>query len=255
MIVKQIILANPTHKRGFREDIKDFLKVAEFFYDTIQGEGINIGHPAIFLRLQGCTQNCIWCDTKEVWRFGNPYTYREIIDLLIGSGAVSRLKDGHHFVITGGSPLLQQDRLISFLTEFIIQFGFIPYIEIENECTIMPNQRLIDLVSCWNNSPKLSSSQNPFELRYRPQILRTLSSLQNSWFKFVVSSEADWEEIENGFISPGLIKKNQIILMPLGATKKELEMNRTIVVDIAIENGVRYASREHIILWDKKTGI
>src|SRR6267143_81499 len=41
-------------------------RIAETFY-SIQGEGATAGLPAIFVRLQGCTVGCAWCDTKYSW--------------------------------------------------------------------------------------------------------------------------------------------------------------------------------------------
>lgn len=41
-------------------------KVNEVF-ETIQGEGVYTGVPAVFLRLQGCGVGCAWCDTKHTW--------------------------------------------------------------------------------------------------------------------------------------------------------------------------------------------
>lgn len=43
--------------------------------------------------------------------------------------------------------------------------------------------------------------------------------------------------------------------MPLGATRAELELSRQIAFEMAVENGVRYATREHIVLFDRKTGV
>ena len=40
------------------------LPVAEDFY-SVQGEGLNAGVPAYFIRLAGCDVRCPWCDTKE----------------------------------------------------------------------------------------------------------------------------------------------------------------------------------------------
>lgn len=251
---KILIEGNPNFKRTVPEG-EQFLNIAEYFCDTIQGEGIHIGHPAAFLRVQHCSQSCTWCDTKEVWRFGNPYTFDELFDLMDQADLPNKLFAGQHLVLTGGSPVLAQDSLINFLKSFEVIYGFFPYIEIENEGTIMPKNELIDLVDCWNNSPKLQNSYNPRDFRYQPQILRKLSSLSNSWFKFVVSCEEDWKEIETDFINPGLILKEQVILMPLGATREELFSNRQIVVDIAVRENVKYSTREHIVLWDKKVGV
>lgn len=254
-MVKQIITANPIEKKEFQKDGNNFLRIAEFFYDTIQGEGINIGQPAAFLRMQNCTLSCVWCDTKEVWRYGNPYTFDELFELIDQSNLISKLLTGQHLILTGGSPMLQQDNLYLFITSFMKRYGFKPYIEVENECTRMPNPSTISIIDCWNNSPKLISSGNPFELRYKPDILKAISNLPNAWFKFVVTNDDDWLEIEIGFLGPGLIKKEQVILMPQGATREELERNRPIVIELAIENGVRYSTREHIVVWDKRTGI
>lgn len=41
-------------------------KVNELF-QTIQGEGVYTGVPAVFVRLQGCDVGCAWCDTKNTW--------------------------------------------------------------------------------------------------------------------------------------------------------------------------------------------
>ena len=134
------------------------------------------------------------------------------------------------------------------------KYDFLPYTEVENECTIMPNG-LEDLIDCWNNSPKLSNSGNPECLRYQPEILKALSAMGNAWFKFVIKNNEDWREIEQDFLNTGFIQRSQIVLMPEGASREDLERNREKVVEIAIRKNVRYSSREQIELWDRKTGM
>ena len=41
-------------------------KINEMF-ETIQGEGVFTGVPAVFVRLQICPVGCSWCDTKQTW--------------------------------------------------------------------------------------------------------------------------------------------------------------------------------------------
>ncbi len=254
-MVKQIIRADPTAKNVFQKQGNDFLRVSEFYYDTIQGEGHYIGFPAAFLRLQGCNLRCCFCDTEEVWKHGNPYSFDELFELINGTMLVRKLKEGQHLVLTGGSPLLQQDRLLRFLLRFFSVYRFIPFIEIENECTIEPESKLFDYVSFWNNSPKLSNSMVPEELRFKPKAIKAVAGLGNSWFKFVISKSDDWNEIVEYFIHSGFIRKEKIILMPEGSTREELENNRMLVLELAVSQGVRYSTREHIILWDKRIGI
>jgi organic radical activating enzyme len=248
-----IIKANPKELR-ITGGPEQFLRVSEFFCDTIQGENF-VGYPAAFLRLQDCTMNCSWCDTRSVWRYGNPYIFDELYNLMDLADLPRKLSDGQHLVLTGGSPLLQQQELVLFIRGFVKRYDFLPHIEIENECTIYPDIALIDLVSTWNNSPKLSNSHNAREVRYRPAILSVLSELRNSWFKFVISSEKDWDEIEEDFLGPRYIKKGQVVLMPVGGSRSELESNRETVVSIAVKHNVRYSTREHVVLWDKMTGV
>jgi len=227
------------------------LRISEFFCDTIQGEGVNIGMPAAFLRLQGCTLNCNYCDTKDIWKFGSDYSFTYLFELMETYHLIPKLRQGVHLVITGGSPLLQQKNLILFFNKFSNKYKFTPYIEIENECIIIPHEELINMVSCWNNSPKLKSSG------MKPQniVVEYMRYLHNSWFKFVVSSQEDWIEIAESYLNTGLINKEQVILMPKGANLAELEKNRQLTVELAIQNGVRYCTREHVVLWDLATGV
>ena len=259
----QIIKAFPERSRIPVPDEKgQVLNVSEFYWGTIQGEGFYIGYPAVFLRLQGCILNCSYCDSTEVWRAGNPYSFDELFQMIEKHNLIPKFKEGTHLVITGGSPLLQQSNLVGFFKEFKRRSnGFLPFIEVENECVITPSPELIYCVSCWNNSPKLSSSGISKKARYRPDIIKKMSRITplswsiDSWFKFVIGEEEDWEEILIDFLDPELIRKNQIILMPLGATRQELYRNQKMVAELAIKHNVKYCSREHIVLWNKNVGV
>ncbi len=247
-----IIRSKPIRKRGIPENETCFLRVSEFFCDTIQGEGIYIGQPAAFLWLQGCTLNCSYCDTTAIWKQGNPYTFSELFHLMEKVNLIDKFKAGQHLVLTGGSPLLQQDKIMPFVESFKRVYGFKPFIEIENECIVDPQIGMVEIVDCWNNSPKLSSSGNPMNT---PSRIKALAGLENSWFKFVIANEWDWYEVKEYYIDTHLIRKKQIILMPLGADLRELQHNRSQVVHIAIKNNVRYISREHVVLWGSQAGV
>lgn len=252
----QIIPFDPKNKYNSEPKEDDrHLHISEFFCDSIQGEGIYTGVPASFLRLSKCVFDCVWCDTKEIFASAVYVTFDDLFARMQNVGLINKLIHGQHLVITGGSPLLQQYRLATFLREFVHRYGFKPFIELENECSMMPMAALVSLVDCWNNSPKLNNSGIPASRRINPSVIETMSGMNNSWFKFVVDSERDWEEIAYTFINTGLINQNQIILMPKGSSREELEANREMVVQMAIEHRVRYSTREHIVLWDKQKGV
>ena len=253
---KQLIQADPnrikstegiTHERS--------LKVSEFFMDTIQGEGVSTGVPAAFLRVKDCTLNCVFCDSVSVWRYGNSYSFDELFSLMEESGLVDQLRSGTHLVLTGGSPLRSQTQLYDFLTEFCLKYNFYPFIEVENEAVLMPSKGMVALVNQWNNSPKTENSGNRSVARYEPEVIKFMSTLKNSWFKFVISEESDWKEILEYYLLPGLIKKEQIILMPEGETRERLALTREMAASVAIREGVRFSDRLHITLWDRKVGV
>jgi organic radical activating enzyme len=225
------------------------LAISEMFADTIQGEGIYAGHPATFIRLQGCTLQCTWCDTLDVWPHGNEYSFDEVIELL--RPFKEKYKFGRqHIILTGGSPLKQVYQLHRFLEQLTITFGFKPFIECENEAVLMPGPLLM-WVDCWNNSPKLSNSGMKERARIKPEVLKVMSDLPNSWFKFVVSGPEDWEEI----LKFPYISKKQIILMPEGVSQTELNASRDEIVEMAVRHGVRFSDRLHVTIWNKKTGV
>jgi len=235
--------------------IKDenYLNVAEMFV-SLQGEGVTCGTPSLFIRLQKCSLRCNICDTDH-GDIGNPYSCYEIFRLLEEYDIINRLKTGRmHMVFTGGSPLIQQKRIIEFIDIFIELYKFKPFIEIENECVIIPLPKLKDIVNVWNNSPKLSFTGNPRNKRYRINVLKTMSWLPNSYFKFVISNDSDWNEIQKDFLDKDLIRKEQIILMPLGINQEELNKNRNKVIEIALRENVRYSDRLHIIVWNDEKG-
>ena len=38
-------------------------------FETLQGEGVHSGVPSFFIRLQGCSVNCFFCDEKPTWKY------------------------------------------------------------------------------------------------------------------------------------------------------------------------------------------
>ncbi|MGL5006514.1 MAG: 7-carboxy-7-deazaguanine synthase QueE [Plesiomonas sp.] len=105
-------------------------------FQTLQGEGVYTGVPAIFVRLQGCPVECSWCDTKHTWALDADKRVAEdqvIVktgdsDLWCSLQASDLLalfnQQGYtakHVVITGGEPCLYD---LSSLTATLESVGY-----------------------------------------------------------------------------------------------------------------------------------
>ncbi|PLW93904.1 MAG: 7-carboxy-7-deazaguanine synthase QueE [Marinilabiliales bacterium] len=78
----------------------EFLPVMEQFY-SIQGEGLNTGKAAFFLRIGGCDVGCSFCDVKESW---NPDIFPPVhVDEIVKN---IQYEKADAVVITGGEPML-----------------------------------------------------------------------------------------------------------------------------------------------------
>lgn len=251
---KTLISSKPVENREARNDGSKIIYVSENFYDTIQGEGVTAGVPSAFLRTMGCTLRCGFCDTTSVWRYGNPYSVNELLDLWKTSGLLDKLYQGQHLVLTGGSPLKQQEGLAELLRKINGESSI--YVEVENEAVLMPNLDFERYVNQWNNSPKLFNSLVAKPERYKPEVLQYMNNLGNSWFKFVIKDiEEDWKEIETDFVNPGYISKEKIILMPEGDSQEKLKREYQKLFGLCCEQGVRFTDRLQITIFDKATGV
>lgn len=83
------------------------MNIHEIFY-SIQGEGKYIGTPAVFVRTQGCSLHCPFCDSAATWPEGGrdkKYSARDILN------DIQRITKNKRpiVVITGGEPTEQPD--------------------------------------------------------------------------------------------------------------------------------------------------
>ncbi len=73
-------------------------------YLATEGEGVRIGIPQIFIRLQGCAIGCINCDSKATWDF-DPKTERTVDDVINDVLEIARLNGAIKWAsLTGGDP-------------------------------------------------------------------------------------------------------------------------------------------------------
>ena len=245
-------------------DNQTILKVSEIF-SSVQGEGRLAGTSCVFLRLSTCNLKCSWCDTKYTWDWDNYDINKEIKELNIKEivEKIHSFSNINHIVITGGEPLLQQDKLVLLLTllkEKRKQADNIPnsyHVEIETNGTIVPLKEIIDLVDQWNISPKTSNSDNEklgIDLEgYYKKSLTFYKDLKNAFFKFVVDKLDDIKEIDH-LIQKYHLPKEQIVLMPQATTKEKLLEKTLWIQEYAKTNGFTFSTRMQVLLWNNQRG-
>lgn len=74
-------------------------KISEIFF-SIQGEGMRVGMPMIFLRMTGCNLRCEFCDTKYSLEGGEEISLCDLLNAL-------RKYSCKDICITGGEPFYQ----------------------------------------------------------------------------------------------------------------------------------------------------
>jgi 6-pyruvoyltetrahydropterin 2'-reductase len=246
------------------------MRIAEHFY-SLQGEGPATGFPAVFLRLAGCNLVCggketvktgqlhdgaTWrCDTIETWSHGESTEVKAAVELFCREQYLSQLCRGAHLVITGGEPLMQQDELSQLIRILDVECGCAPYIEVETNGTILPEPALLTRVNQWNVSPKLRNSGMPEERRINGDALRCFAALDNAYFKFVVTEEADAAEAGEEFVQKFGIPPHRVFLMPGAATRAALTALFPSVAELCKQRGWRLSGRLQLEIWDQAVGV
>lgn len=218
---------------------------------SVQGEGVNIGKPAVFLRLGLCNLKCSWCDTKYAWDWKTYNPKEQLVEMPLEDVEREILRHNRKYlVVTGGEPMIQQKRLIPLL-EHLESNGF--FIEIETNGTIVPDQRLLNLVDYWSVSPKLQNSGNSQSLREVPECYRLFASITSCHFKYVIQNEYDFKEVQTIADKYGLVPE-KIILMPEAQNREDLLSRSRWLVELCKAQDYIFSTRLHILLWGNERG-
>ena len=123
----------------------------------------------------------------------------------------------------------------------------------ETNGTLVPVPELARDVDQWNVSPKLATSGNLSERRNLPQVLETFSLLPNSYFKFVIVEPEDIQEVCSLVDGNGLAR-DRVILMPEGRTPETIKARSGWLSQACVQEGFRFSTRLHILLWGDERG-
>lgn len=227
------------------------LKISETF-SSRQGEGKLTGTESFFIRTSGCNLRCHFCDTPYAsWHPGGELQSIEgLLDRIEQSGL-------QHVVLTGGEPLLPES--IQTLCQELRSREI--HITIETAGTIDRNLPC-DLMSI---SPKLSASTPNAQQHSRWATLHekrrlpieTMQKLARSaddfQFKFVVSNEEEFDEIDDVVGILGL-QASDVWLMPEGVTIEQMAAARPWIAPHCEKRGYHFCDRMQIHWYGNRRG-
>ncbi|SEG93851.1 7-cyano-7-deazaguanosine (preQ0) biosynthesis protein QueE [Thermomonospora echinospora] len=225
------------------------LLVSEIFGPTFQGEGPSAGVRAAFLRLSRCPLACRWCDTPYTWdtsRYDLTTETRRMSEEEVLADLLAR--PAPLVVITGGEPLLQQDRLTWLIDMCRARRR---RVEVETSGTVVPSRGVLGAAHRFNVSPKLANSGMPQHRRINPDALRAFTRSGKAAFKFVVEGLADLEEIAELEAEYGLAP---IWVMPQATTAEGVLDGLRTVADEVLARGWNLTGRLHVLLWGDVRG-
>lgn len=227
------------------------LPISEIFC-SVQGEGLLVGTPSVFVRTSGCNLRCVFCDTPYTsWR---PEGDKRGVDAIVAE--VARHDAVRHVVLTGGEPLLAP--ALPELAARLAAAGY--HLTVETAGTVFAPLP-IDL---WSVSPKLASStpgadagpwrERHERARWRPDVVAAMMAAGPAYqLKFVVSRPEDLAEIEAMVAEVGA-DPARVLLMPEGTDVAALDRGARFLVPACIERGWRFADRLHVRLFGHTRG-
>ena len=197
-------------------------------FNSVQGEGVLVGTVSTFIRLQGCTVGCSWCDTKYTWAKGGQRMATE--DIV--NQAVS-----HHIVITGGEPTMYD--LDGLLVPLQADKKFVQ-LETSGQNSIKGN-----IMPDWITwSPKYNLKfEAPYDIKVAAKEV-----------KWVVDEDLPWQTVMDLFYYYVARAKGgstteipYFVLMPEGCPPRQEMVDRTLeflaLLDAWAQNFFRYGDR------------
>lgn len=214
-------------------------KVNEIF-QTIQGEGIYTGVPAVFIRLQVCPVGCAWCDTKQTWT-AEEHDQTSLQDIIVKQGdspswCQSSVDDlitlyqmqhytAKHIVITGGEPCIYDLRP---LTEAFEALGCQCQIETSGTSPIQCSE------STWVTvSPKIA-------MKGKLEVLDSALQRANE-IKHPVGTQKDIDQLDALLLRAGCESKSNIALQPISQKPRATEL----CMEVCIQRNWRLSIQTH----------
>jgi 7-carboxy-7-deazaguanine synthase len=204
------------------------VQITEIFH-SIQGESSHAGRPCVFVRLTGCSLRCTYCDTQYSYFGGETMTMDEVVRRVNDFG--TRLVE-----VTGGEPLEQLSAIP--LLKRLIDGGLTVMLETGGHVSIgdvpEPVIKIIDVKTPDSGEPDTFLEAN-LDL-----------AAPHDEFKFVISSETDYEWSREFYKKHLLDKNNTVLFTPSHGDLTNLQLSEWILAD---RLPVRFGLQLHKYIW------
>jgi 7-carboxy-7-deazaguanine synthase len=221
--------------------VSDSYRISEVFL-SLQGEGPSAGTPAHFVRLQGCSVGCAWCDTKYSWDASGGQAL-ETEELWTRARA---LGDASLLVVTGGEPL-EHPGIARLLEQALTRWA---RVEVETSGVGPPpvsHERL-----AYNVSSKLPSATPRWERTW--SATEAWKAEPRATFKLVIGDPPDLDDAL-GLIATHALPRERVMLMPEGLTDEVLRARAIMLADACKRHGLRLSPRLHVWMWGARRGV
>ncbi|WP_246225622.1 7-carboxy-7-deazaguanine synthase QueE [Vibrio agarilyticus] len=210
-------------------------------FQTIQGEGVFTGVPAVFIRLQECPVGCAWCDTKQTWT-AEPTDERDFGEIIkkVGDSATWCQSDAtqivaqyrtqgytaKHIVITGGEPCIYD---LTSLTLAFEALGCQCQIETSGTFDVIASENTWVTVS-----PKVSMKGG---LQVQPSALKRANEI-----KYPVGTDNDIDQLDQLLFDAGLLQSDVVIaLQPISQKPRATQL----CIDTCLARNWRLSIQTH----------
>ena len=203
-------------------------------YQSVQGEGPQMGLPSVFVRVTGCPLRCKWCDEKRALFEGTVMTIDEIFEKVASFPP-------KNVCLTGGEPLAH--RQAGALMERLVGAGYNVLLETNGAMPLDGVPRLPGITI----SMDIKCPSSGMHKRMRFDNLKMLR--KEDQVKFVIADRRDYvyaKEIMGAHKIPC-----EILMQPEGGR------NMLPLVSWVIEDGldVRVLPQLHKIIWGDRKGV
>jgi len=221
----------PTNSAVLQEPAR--LRITEVFH-SIQGEGLSVGVPTVFIRLTGCPLRCQYCDTTYAFSGGEWWQLDKILTMVKSFNA-------RHVTVTGGEPLAQ--KACPVLLTQLCDLAYSVSLETSGALSIADIDprvsRVVDLKTPGSGEMERNLYTNLQHLTGHDQV------------KFVICDRADYEWAKAKLIEYALPNRCEILFSP---SYQQLPLRDLAEWILADHLPVRLQTQLHKLIWGDVPG-